>query len=595
MQLPVLLPAVPGGPSATSAAPAAPAAPAALAAPPAGALAAGAAQTVTSGVSLWAEADGLDEVVAWCAREHALLALPAHVTLCYALPSERRAREGWERLRAAAQGRAGPRLLPSHLKSGLSEQHGYGCCDLFIRRSPELDALFAVAMAAMDWDYKRDSFAGAPRVCLGYGRPELPAFSDGSLQQRLLARFPGLLERVIVVRRLSLWSTQGASWEWKRLAIFEFSPPYAAALPAPPPTSPPPSRHAARAGTSPGVLRVGLIADVQYCDRADGFNFARTALRRYRHALVCLEHAVREWGSPGAACDLVVNLGDLIDIHNADALAGAPASALADASAGAFAATLGLLRQLPCATAHVVGNHDLYNASSKAQLLQVLGQDRSFFSRVLRGWRLVVLDTYCESVLAQGEGSGAEASAQLLTRNNPNAWREKGVDFLAGLEGVRRRFVPYNGALGAAQLQWLAAELAQAREAGEPVLVFSHCPLLPAACAPECLAWDYDAALACLAESGALVLAVFAGHDHAGGSGLQTVPGGATIAHFTLPAAVEAASDRCHVTLECSIARRDGGAAQPTVELHGCGCLPDKLLMATSSTAKTASHEVAPT
>ncbi len=581
MQLPALLP---GRPSPTSAAPAA------------GVLAGGAAQIVSSGISLWAEADGLDDVVAWCAREHALLAHPAHVTLCYALPSEQRAREGWERLRAAAQGRAGPRLLPSHLKSGLSQLLGYGCCNLFILRSPELDALFQVAMAAMDWEYKRDSFASDPRVCLGYGRPELPAFPDGSLEQRLLARFPGLLERVFVVRRLSLWSTQGASWEWRRLAVIELSPPTAAALPAPAPapTSPPPSRLAARAGASPGVLRVGLIADVQYCDRADGSNFARTALRRYRHALVCLEHAVQEWGSPGAACDLVVNLGDLIDIHNADTSAGAPASALAGASAGAFAATLGLLRQLPCSTAHVVGNHDLYNVSSKAQLLEVLGQDRSFFSRVLRGWRLVVLDTYCESVLAQGEGSGAEAAAQLLTRNNPNAWRDKGVDFLAGLDGVRRRFVPFNGALGAAQLQWLAAELAQAREAGEPVLVFSHCPLLPAACTPDCLAWDYDAALACLAESGALVLAVFAGHDHAGGSGLQTMPGGATIAHFTLPAAVEAASDRCHVTLECSIARRDGAAAQMTVEMHGCGCLPDMLLVATSSTTKTMSHEVAP-
>jgi hypothetical protein len=119
------------------------------------------------------------------------------------------------------------------------------------------------------------------------------------------------------------------------------------------------------------------------------------------------------------------------------------------------------------------------------------------------------------------------------------------------------------------------------------VLIFSHCPILPAACTPECLAWDYDAALACLADSGALVLAVFAGHDHAGGSGLQHVPGGATIVHFTLPAAVESLSDCCHVTLECSIARPGGGApAQPTVEMRGCGCLPDTRLVATIKARK---------
>ena len=160
------------------------------------------------------------------------------------------------------------------------------------------------------------------------------------------------------------------------------------------------------------------------------------------------------------------------------------------------------------------------------------------------GWQFLVLDSYDVS-LARPRGSPGFAEAQrLLKAHNPNpcAWGEPDAPGGNFFEGIRNtpasRFVPFNGGLGAAQLAWLRASLAQARAAQQRVIVLSHVPFNPTSvCLYEptvfsTLMYNYEEVLEALAPyAGSTVAAVFCGHNHGGSVGRD----GAGIPHFTLP------------------------------------------------------------
>ena len=68
---------------------------------------------------------------------------------------------------------------------------------------------------------------------------------------------------------------------------------------------------------------------------------------------------------------------------------------------------------------------------------------------------------------------------------NPNRHNLHSPD---GLEGLERRFVEFGGGVSDAQLQWLEAQLAEARAAGQRVIVAGHIPFAPGtAPAPWCV------------------------------------------------------------------------------------------------------------
>lgn len=259
-----------------------------------------------------------------------------------------------------------------------------------------------------------------------------------------------------------------------------------------------------RAAADKTLFSLGLISDVQWADSDDGFNYARTTRRCFRGALVQLTRAVDWWKSQELIA--VAQLGDLIDGRNA-----------ADGqSERAMAAAMHQLRRLAVRVLHVVGNHDLYNFP-RAQLARQLYDGDPYYAFVPhRSWRIVVLDAFQESLIGWPEGDVRRVRATIsIKAHNPNDVTVDG-DWFAGLEGLERRWVPYNGALGAEQLTWLRRELRAARHAGERVLVLSHVILHPAACDGTTLAWDYAEALQEIHRSGCVV-AVICGHDHAGG------------------------------------------------------------------------------
>ena len=251
------------------------------------------------------------------------------------------------------------------------------------------------------------------------------------------------------------------------------------------------------------VFTLGLIADVQFADVDDGWNYARTVRRAFRGALVQLGRAVNWWN----ALDIVAvaQLGDLADGRNA---------ALGQTEA-AFERAMRELRRLRAPVLHLVGNHELYNFKREG-LSSRLDGAAPFYSFVpAAGHRILVLGSYQEATLGWPEGDPhRERALQTLREHNSNDMT--GGDWFRGLSGLDRRWVPYNGGLGAEQLAWLRQELRAARHKGERVVVLSHIVMHPAACDGTTMLWDYEEALREIHRAGCVV-AVICGHDHAGG------------------------------------------------------------------------------
>jgi manganese-dependent ADP-ribose/CDP-alcohol diphosphatase len=269
------------------------------------------------------------------------------------------------------------------------------------------------------------------------------------------------------------------------------------------------------------LFRFGVIADVQWADVEDGYNYARTSKRCYRGALGVLRSAIDFWQP--LKLDFVAQLGDLIDGQNAQR----------GMSVSAMDAATALLSRLPCRIVNIVGNHELYNFDrvALAERLDVgsgrrgdpPSMRREYFSfKPADGWRVIALDSYQESVQGwAADDPRARRALKTLAANNPNIDPDnpgKNGNWFAGMpSGYVRRFVPYNGAYGREQLKWLRHELRQAAASGERVILLSHTILAPQACEGTTMAFDYDEALEIVRESGRTVAMVFCGHDHAGG------------------------------------------------------------------------------
>jgi len=337
---------------------------------------------------------------------------------------------------------------------------------------------------------------------------------------------------------------------------------------------------AATAGGANPLFSLGLIADVQYVDEADGASFDGSQLRFYRASLCGAARAARAFTA--ARCGAALQLGDAIDGKNAkhgtaaslaalqtvlgalrggagaDAGGGASSGASSGAGAGAGAgASAGAGADRPLFS--VLGNHELLccarsevvpRLAPPAALGAALPPEAASAARLYysfspcRGWRVVVLDAYDVAFHRHGADARSplhEEAVRLLkaeNSGNPCAWGEGEGNFFAGLAGLQKRFVPFNGALSAAQLAWLGATLRAAAAAGEGVVVAVHTPLFPDARvsgAPSaddiktCLLFNFAEVQALLAASG-VVAGVFSGHFHTGGFGVD----GAGVAHVTL-------------------------------------------------------------
>ena len=246
-----------------------------------------------------------------------------------------------------------------------------------------------------------------------------------------------------------------------------------------------------------GSPRIGLLADIQFGDLP-----ARGSCR-FRSSLARLDEAVQ--GLNRAGCDLVLQLGDLVEGHG-------------DSEEGRrrtrddLERVLAVLSRLEAPVEHLCGNHCL--SLPRPELEERLGLETPW--RVLDAWglRVLLLDSCWVSPLGREPGDPIRAEAE--------AW-------LAAWGGRLPHALPWNGGFGAGQLAWLTQQVASAPG---PLLLASHHPVHPGSARAAFLSWDHEAALQAVGgpheRQG---LTWVSGHDHRGGmwtesrGSFRTLPG----------------------------------------------------------------------
>ncbi|XP_029384353.1 manganese-dependent ADP-ribose/CDP-alcohol diphosphatase [Echeneis naucrates] len=287
----------------------------------------------------------------------------------------------------------------------------------------------------------------------------------------------------------------------------------------------------------PGPLfSFGVIADIQYADIDDGYNYCQSRRRYYRSSLQLLANAQESWSESAVRPAFVLQLGDVIDGFNKGCAA----------SDRALDAVLRQFGSSPLEVHHVWGNHELYNFSRSSLFGSRLDSsprsDRAgpdiyayHFSPV-PGFLFVVLDGYDVGLLGRPESSDQYQSALSQIRQHNN---NQDLNCPPMLEDLRQRFAMFNGGFSKAQLDWLHSVLSDADEKQLKVTIASHLPVHPDSTCPICLAWNYDELLAIISAHSSVVC-VMAGHDHDGGYCQDEETG---VHHLTLEGVIETPPD----------------------------------------------------
>lgn len=285
------------------------------------------------------------------------------------------------------------------------------------------------------------------------------------------------------------------------------------------------------------LFSFGILADIQYADIDDASNFGKTEFRYYRQSLEGARKAGRAFQDEHVS--FVAQLGDLIDGQNGGTYGAGLGRGRT--SEDALTKVLNVLSAYEGPYYHAVGNHELMNfqnpniLNDKFNDQHVIAKQKNYFSFHQNNWTFVMLNAYENSLELPADSEGYKEAEIILRRENPqvvNAGNGK-VDFFRGLDGDRQRFVPFNGAYGEKQLQWLQNELDTARQKGHSVVLFSHTPVHPNSASWRNVNYDAPDLLNLLKDYHDVVTAVFAGHSHRGGYYFDAESG---ISHTTVQA-----------------------------------------------------------
>lgn len=284
-------------------------------------------------------------------------------------------------------------------------------------------------------------------------------------------------------------------------------------------------------------LSFGVIADVQYADADDGFNYTQTCRRYYRTALRMLDKAVDNWNHDKLnQPQFVLNLGDAFDGLNKRQ----------HTSESALADVVQSFSKFHGPVYHIWGNHEYYNFSRDYLLKSGLYSGRLPECRPVQGkayysciphpkLRILALDTYEISLLACRPGTKEYDEAVKYMSVNPNEDKNSAV----GLHGEDRRFAEYNGALSDDQISWVEENLQEAKQLKQNVILMGHCSTYGPASDLSCLCWNAPRLLQTLQDHHQVVLCYLAGHDHSGDMGVDKTG----IYHVTFPGVLENKDD----------------------------------------------------
>ncbi|MBK9448651.1 MAG: metallophosphoesterase [Bacteroidetes bacterium] len=223
------------------------------------------------------------------------------------------------------------------------------------------------------------------------------------------------------------------------------------------------------------IVRVGIIADAQFCDCDANLG------RFYRISLEKLHAAVDTFNAQGV--DMVVNVGDLID-----------------QDLKSYPVVLKEIERLKMPVHHLLGNHEFWNVPFHMQktIYDSLGLSAGYCDMEFPGWRFLMLDGTELAEYAQG------AHPEMV---------EEGELCRSSLAGHANKEI-WNGAISESQTKWIEWQLAEAAEADQKVALFCHFPISPAG-HPMTL-WN-EADMRVLLAKFPQAEAWFAGHSHGGG------------------------------------------------------------------------------
>uniref|UniRef100_A0A3B4AFJ0 Calcineurin-like phosphoesterase domain-containing protein n=1 Tax=Periophthalmus magnuspinnatus TaxID=409849 RepID=A0A3B4AFJ0_9GOBI len=169
------------------------------------------------------------------------------------------------------------------------------------------------------------------------------------------------------------------------------------------------------------LFTFGVIADIQYADLDDGFNFTRTRKRYYRNSLQLLRNARDHWSEAPVQPEFVLQLGDIIDGFNTQQ----------HASRSALDTVLREFGSSPVEVHHVWGNHEFYNFTRGellcSELNRRLGESRpggdiyAYSFSPYPGFCFIVLDAYDMSLLGLDQDSEQyQRALKLIQKYNGN-------------------------------------------------------------------------------------------------------------------------------------------------------------------------------
>lgn len=258
----------------------------------------------------------------------------------------------------------------------------------------------------------------------------------------------------------------------------------------------------ARAQQPKPILRVGLIADIQYAD------VEPRGTRYYRNSLNKLKNCVKDLNKQKVQFSL--NLGDIIDRNAKD-----------------LDSVLLILKGLKKPVYTTTGNHDYHGITKNQSLFTKLDMPAEYYSFKQKNWVFIMLNTNEIAAYANVKGT----------------WKEK--ELTAMMDSIKlnkgANAQEYNGGISSRQLMWLDSTLSKAQSQNQKVLIFSHHPL------------DFSRGFTALNSQEILkvitkyncIKALFAGHHHVGDFGYHL-----KIPCITLEGMVETADQNAYGILE---------------------------------------------
>lgn len=251
------------------------------------------------------------------------------------------------------------------------------------------------------------------------------------------------------------------------------------------------------------VIRVGIIADIQYCD------CETRGTRFYRNSLLKLEQCVEDLNR--RQVDFSVNLGDLVDRDTENNMG----------------AILTRLDKLDSKVYNTTGNHDYEGVEDNKALYKQLGMPDTYYSFAKGKWRFVMLNTNEVASYANVEGTILETELEEMQKAIAESGRKNGAS--------------YNGGISKKQLDWLRQELEAAQKNKEKVIILSHHPLYAA----SGLTALNDLEIIEMLSAYPCVKAAISGHHHPGDFGTYK-----NIPFITTEGMIETESENAYGVLE---------------------------------------------